>query len=100
MVPRTELLEHVWEDADDSSTNVVDVYVGHHEPRALLESTREEVDRMSRIVDNLLTLARVDEGRGLAICLEIADAHGGRVWVESEEGEGSSFSLALPGARG
>jgi heavy metal sensor kinase len=183
--------------------------------REVLESTREEVDRMSRIVDNLLTLARVDEGRlellttrvdldeaadaaarplrrlatakkvqltlngrrceaqadpqrlnqaltnfienaikftqaggevsvtawrrngevgvtvtdngpgippearthifdrfyradlartregsgsglGLAICREIAEAHGGRVWVDSEEGKGSAFSLALP----
>jgi heavy metal sensor kinase len=35
-------------------------------------------------------------GLGLAICREVADAHGGRVWVESKEGEGSSFSLALP----
>jgi heavy metal sensor kinase len=185
------------------------------EAREVLESTREEVNRMSRIVDNLLTLARVDEGRlellktrvdlgeaaaaaarplrplaaaknvrleldaepevaradpqrlhqaltnfienaikftdeggavrietwhdngevgvtvrdngpgippgdrahvfdrfyradpargregrgsglGLAICREIADAHGGRVWVESEEGKGSAFSVALP----
>jgi two-component system, OmpR family, sensor kinase len=36
-------------------------------------------------------------GLGLAICREIAEAHGGRVWVDSEEGEGSAFSLALPG---
>jgi two-component system sensor histidine kinase BaeS len=35
-------------------------------------------------------------GLGLAICREIASAHGGRVWVESEEGKGSAFSLALP----
>jgi signal transduction histidine kinase len=35
-------------------------------------------------------------GLGLSICREVAEAHGGRVWVESEEGEGSSFSLALP----
>jgi heavy metal sensor kinase len=35
-------------------------------------------------------------GLGLAICREIASAHGGRVWVDSEEGEGSAFSLALP----
>jgi heavy metal sensor kinase len=35
-------------------------------------------------------------GLGLAICREIATAHGGRVWVESEEGKGSAFSLALP----
>ena len=38
--------------------------------REVLESTREEVDRMSRIVDNLLTLARVDEGR-----LELLTTH-------------------------
>ena len=35
-------------------------------------------------------------GLGLSICREVADAHGGRVWVESEEGKGSAFSLALP----
>jgi heavy metal sensor kinase len=33
------------------------------EARTVLESAREEVDRMTRIVENLLTLARVDEGR-------------------------------------
>jgi len=31
--------------------------------RPVLESVREEVDRMSRTVDNLLTLAQADEGR-------------------------------------
>jgi heavy metal sensor kinase len=36
-------------------------------------------------------------GLGLAICREIAIAHGGRVWVDSEEGKGSAFSLAFPG---
>ena len=34
-----------------------------HDARAVLESVREEVGRMSRTVDNLLTLAEVDEGR-------------------------------------
>jgi heavy metal sensor kinase len=35
-------------------------------------------------------------GLGLAICRELAEAHGGRVWVDSQVGSGSWFSLALP----
>ena len=29
VVPRTELLEHVWDEHEEGSTNVVDVYVGY-----------------------------------------------------------------------
>ena len=46
--------------------------------REVLESAREEVDRMSRTVDNLLTLAQVDEGRLELLTTPRRPARGGR----------------------
>jgi len=52
-------------------------------------------DRFFR-VDAERSSARQGSGLGLAICNDIIVAHGGRIWVDSSEGDGSSFSVALP----
>jgi len=61
-------------------------------------------DQVERIFEKFAQVrgdhtARHSTGLGLTFCKLVVEAHGGRIWVESTPGRGSTFYVSLPGDR-
>ncbi|MBM3739321.1 MAG: PAS domain S-box protein [Acidobacteria bacterium] len=66
--------------------NGIGIAAEHHE--AVFEKFRQ--------VGNTTKGVREGTGLGLAITRRLVEAHGGRIWVESEPGQGARFTFTLP----
>ncbi|WP_224448025.1 PAS domain S-box protein [Haloprofundus salilacus] len=92
-------------------------YSGDEPPRVYISADRQgaewvvsvsdegigiEPDDTDRVFEVFQSLHTTDDhagsGIGLALCQRIVERHGGDIWVDSEPGEGTTFSLTLPAA--
>jgi signal transduction histidine kinase len=64
-------------------------------PGIPLEEQRRVFEQFHQ-VDNSNTKAKGGTGLGLAIAKQIVEMHGGRIWVESRLGKGSTIQMELP----
>ncbi len=81
-----------------ASMAIPDVFV------VTVHNTGEEIEEhdLERVFDKFEQVARADRrsasgtGLGLTICRSIVEGHGGQIWAESGEGEGTTFVFTIP----
>ena len=87
-----EIVVRVRRDGDEVITSVEDQGMGV--PRDAQDRVFERFYKVDRA--RLRAEAGGGTGLGLAIARHVVEQHGGRIWVDSVEGSGSTFSFALP----
>ena len=86
---------HIWvrcrpaEEPDTVVISVTDTGVG------IKPEAQKVIFEAFRQADGSITREHGGTGLGLAISKKIVEAHGGKIWVESQPGKGSTFSFTL-----
>jgi two-component system phosphate regulon sensor histidine kinase PhoR len=88
----SEVAVHVRSDEENVLVEIED-----HGP-GIPAADRNRIFERCYKVDRARSRGRGGTGLGLAIARHIVDRHRGHIWVQSEEGKGSSFFVSLPSA--
>jgi len=75
---------------NDVEVSVIDTGIG------IAREDQGKVFEKFKQIGDTLTDKPKGTGLGLPICKQIVEQHGGRIWVHSEPGQGSTFSFTLP----
>jgi PAS domain S-box-containing protein len=86
----SEIIVEAWRDGTNVVVSVIDQGIG-----IPAEEFDKVFDRMYRI-EQRLSQDPGGMGLGLALCKALVEGHGGRIWVESKVGKGSTFYFSLP----
>ncbi len=80
----------VLQDSNHVTVQVKDAGIG------IPANIKEQLFTASITIKRKGTNNEKSNGLGLSICKQIVEAHNGNIWVESDEGNGSSFFIKLP----
>ncbi|HYA14459.1 MAG TPA: ATP-binding protein [Syntrophales bacterium] len=79
---------------NNSENNTVEISVSDNGRGIPEDGLMQVFDKFKRVDDKRGAIRGT--GMGLAIVRHIINAHGGRIWVKSKVGEGSTFTFSLP----
>ncbi|MBC8239468.1 MAG: ATP-binding protein, partial [Alphaproteobacteria bacterium] len=93
-------------DADDgqvaiaarATRNGLEISVSNNGPGIRADDREVIFEKFRQVEDDVRNTRTIGSGTGLglAICREIIEFFGGRIWVDSEPGDGATFTFRVP----
>jgi signal transduction histidine kinase len=88
------------------NNGVVTVFAGLQESMILVSVEDKGIGMDQELLSRLFTLGKISSrkgtaqekgtGLGLVLCREFVQKHGGEIWAQSKQGQGSTFYFTLP----